>query len=237
MPLSPIVAGEVLLDEPTARYVGRVHRLHAGDRFVAFDPEVGIEADAEVLGAGREVRCRLGAPRASLAVSKTRVTLLQALGKGDKPDQVIRDATALGASRIVLVETNRSVVQLDEERRESRKKRWRTVAVESARQCGRGDLPEIQGPSALESALTLVADVESRLHLSPTATNTLADVLGQRPAPGSVALLIGPEGGFDAPEEAAAVAAGFTPVSLGPFVLRTETAAVAALAVVTALQS
>ena len=136
----------------------------------------------------------------------------------------------------MLVETNRSVVHLDEERRESRKKRWRTVAVEAARQCGRGDLPEIRGPSALGVALGLVTDVALRLQLSPTAQQTLAEVMRERRAPGSVALLIGPEGGFDSDEEAAAIAAGFVAVRLGPFVLRTETAAVAALAVVLALE-
>jgi 16S rRNA (uracil1498-N3)-methyltransferase len=224
----------LVLGEATARYVARVHRLGPGDRFVAFDPEARSEADATVVSVGRSVRCEVGAVRASSSVAATGLTLLQAVGKGDKPEQVIRDATALGADRVVLVATNRSVVRLDAERAETRRQRWRGVAVEAARQCGRGDLPTIDGPCSLEEALSATARDAFRFHLSPDASQTLAAALDARRPGDAVAVLIGPEGGFDPVEESAAAAAGFVPVRLGDFVLRTETAAVAALAVIVA---
>jgi 16S rRNA (uracil1498-N3)-methyltransferase len=234
-PVRPLVPGDVVLDDAVARYTTRVHRLRVGDAFVAFDPEARLEADAEILGVGRDVTCRIGPVRASLAVARTAVTLLQALGKGEKPEQVIRDATALGVERIVLVETTRAVVRLEDERAATRRRRWTAVAVEAARQCGRGDVPAIDGPLAFDAALELGGKAAHRIYLAPRASRTLVEALGSRRAGETLSALIGPEGGFDPSEESLADAAGFVAVRLGDFVLRTETAAIAALAVIIAL--
>jgi 16S rRNA (uracil1498-N3)-methyltransferase len=91
-------AGERELEPAIARYLVRVHRLRVGDVFVAFDPEAGVEADAELLTADKRVRVRIGAPRPARVTAPLPVTLLWALGKGDKPESVIRDATALGVA-------------------------------------------------------------------------------------------------------------------------------------------
>jgi 16S rRNA (uracil1498-N3)-methyltransferase len=229
VPLAPLSSGDCTLPEATARYVTRVHRLEAGDRFVAFDPAARTEADVEVLHVAREVRCRVGEVRPGARVARPGLTLIQAIGKGDKAEQVIRDATALGVERVVLVEASRSVVKLDAERAGSRRKKWQTVAAEAARQSGRGDIPTIDGPCSLEEALAATREVGCRVSLAPFATSRLAAVL-RNSVSQSIALLIGPEGGFDEEELTLADGAGFTRASLGAFVLRTETAAVAALA-------
>jgi len=237
VPIPQLAPGHVVLEEAVSRYVTRVHRLAAGDRFIAFDPEARVEADGEIVRTGREVRCVISALRPSAAVARTGVTLLQALGKGEKPEQVIRDATALGVERIVLVESSRAVVRLDDDRGAARRRRWQAVAVEAARQCQRGDVPEIDGPLPFDAALSLAGHEGLRLQLSPAAAVGMTEALAKRRAGEPVFALIGPEGGFDPEETARAAAAGFIAVRLGDFVLRTETAAVAALSVIVALGS
>jgi 16S rRNA (uracil1498-N3)-methyltransferase len=232
VPLSPLVAGDVVLPDAEARYVARVHRLTAGDRFVAFDPEARTEAEVEITDASRGVRGVIGVVRAAASVATTGVVLLQAIGKGDKPELVIRDATALGVERVTFVEAKRSVVRVGD-RADSRRRRWRATAVAAARQSGRGDVPRIEGPLALAEALESVAGAALKLCLSPGAATSLAEAV--RPGEGAIAVLIGPEGGFDEAEIALAEARGFIPVALGGFVLRTETAAVAALGAIAAL--
>src|SRR5688500_6955317 len=142
-PLSPIRAGEQPLPRDLSAYLVRVLRLRAGDRFTVFDPEAGVEADAELL---RDVPAvaRLAEPRA-VVVSGRAVTLVQGLAKGDKPEQVLRAAVALGARRVTFVRTERSVAGA-----ELRLARLRAVMLDAARQCGRGDLPELSGPLELE---------------------------------------------------------------------------------------
>jgi 16S rRNA (uracil1498-N3)-methyltransferase len=228
--LSPLAEGEVELDRRQAHYLCHVHRLGVGSRFVAFDPVGRIEADAELTGIGpRKARCRLGAVRPARLVSSLEVTLWQALGKGDRVDQVVRDATALGAKRLVVVETAHATPQ-PRDAGARRCERWRTIAVEAARQSGRGDLPEIAGPMTLEQALRTLDDGgDLRLCLGVDAPRSLGEALrGWRPSEPLTAL-VGPEGGLSSVEVEQALGHGFGLVSLGPFTLRTETAATALL--------
>jgi 16S rRNA (uracil1498-N3)-methyltransferase len=153
VPLASLAPGDHVLERATAKYVVRVHRLGKGDRFIVFDPEQVLEADAEIIEATpKRVRCRIDEVRRSDAVPRFDLTLFQAIGKGDKPDRVIKDATALGARRIVFVQSSRVVVQIPDGSSRHRG-RWRVIAVEAARQSGRGDIPEIEGPIALRAAL------------------------------------------------------------------------------------
>ena len=235
MPLTPLAAGERELPEAEARYVARVHRLGPGDGIIVFDPEARAEADAEILSTGRSVKCRIGAVRAATRLPRLRVELWQALGKSDKPESVVRDATALGVARVVFVETARTVVRLAD-RAESRRKRWRAVAIDAARQSGRGDVPEIQGPIPLGQALALRAKTVDPLPgicLSPTALVGFGAAVAQA-AGGGILLFVGPEGGFDAVELEEIGRGGFGFARLGEFVLRTELAAVAALGAILA---
>lgn len=226
--VADLSAGERRLDPDASKYVARVHRLGPGDRFVAFDPEARLEADAVIVRVdGRSVAVALSEPRQAQALAAIEVTLLQGIGKGDKLDRVVRDATALGAARIVGVETERSVVQ----RAEKRSERLRAIALDAARQSGRGDLPRIQVGVRLADALAGVT-AERRVCLDPRAPAPLS-LSGE----GSLALLIGPEGGLTPDEIALAEEHGFVRASFGSLVLRTETAATAVLGAIVYSQS
>lgn len=167
-----------------------------------------------------------------------RVTLYMGLLKGERHDFVIQKATELGACRIVTVVCKRTVPDLSKEREKRRQERWLRIAQAAAQQCRRPDLPEVTPPLSLQEAVQAVPkDFTSRLMLyeglAPPLRSVLASTLDLAARPsGELALLIGPEGGFDETEVAYATAAGFIPCSLGSRVLRAETAALAALAVV-----
>jgi 16S rRNA (uracil1498-N3)-methyltransferase len=231
----PLEEGEQLLDAETAHYLVFVRRLRQGDSFHAFNPERELEACGTIVHvSGRRVTCRFDGVRPAARRAPHRVTLLQALGKGDKPEQVIRAATALGVERVVLLETERTVVRLDA-RAPARRERWRAVAVDAARQCCRQDLPFIDGPSSLEAALELLPVNTRCLCLHPEGGMALRAALDGWTPQEPLALLIGPEGGFTEAELRRADEASFRRVTLGPHVLRTEVAAVAVLGAVLAL--
>jgi 16S rRNA (uracil1498-N3)-methyltransferase len=225
-PLSPLAAGEQSLGRELGSYLVRVLRLRAGDRFVLFDPEAGMEAEAALL---RDVPAvaRVEAPRAVAVAVGRAVTLLQGLAKGDKPEQVLRAAVALGARRVVFARTERSVAGA-----ELRGERLRAVMLDAARQCGRGDLPELLGLHDLEAALALGEG--ERLLLDPGAPQSLVERLRSLSSERAVTLAVGPEGGFAPAESARLHQAGFVSVRLGGYVLRTELAATAALSVLAA---
>jgi 16S rRNA (uracil1498-N3)-methyltransferase len=226
--VAALAEGERRLEPAAAHYLTRVHRLGAGDAFVAFDPEAQLEAAAVLTDVGaRQASARLGSPRRAPSGALP-ITLLQGLSKASKLDDVIRDATALGVERLIVTTTARSVPQPKPEA--ARARRWRTIATEAARQSGRGDLPRIEGPIAFAQALGSVP-AGLRLCLDPSAGVGLAGALAAlTAAPArSVSVLIGPEGGLTAEELDAAEHAGFTRVALGRLTLRTETAAVAVL--------
>lgn len=218
---------EVTLTPAAARHLGRVLRLKAGDACALFDGS-GREWPATLLdGAGRARTTRgLGPDRESPIA----LTLVQGVSRGERMDWTIQKAVELGVVSIVPVFTARSGVKLTGERLERRLEHWRGVIVTACEQCGRNRLPAITDPmpfGAWLSALDGPACV-----LDPAADTGLG-ALG-RPSP-ALSLVAGPEGGLTADEIAAARTAGCTAVRLGPRVLRTETAGIAALAVLQAL--
>ncbi len=218
VPMSDLAAGERDLDAEQTRYVVRVHRKRTGDRFIAFDPARGIECDAELVG---KSRVRLGAPRPAREVPAREVTWIHACPKGDKADAIVRDATELGATRIVFVHTARIVSKPAF----SRVERWSRIAREAARQCGRGEAPAIELVTKWEPAIaTCHADV--RVCLDPRGA-PLRDVLSS--ARGSLAFAAGPEGGLTDAEVELAARHGFVRCRLGTLVLRTETVPAAVL--------
>jgi 16S rRNA (uracil1498-N3)-methyltransferase len=238
VPVHHLEPGEMTLDPGASKYVARVRRLRVGDGLLLFHPREAKEAEATIVEIGRSaVRCRVREVRAATVRAERSVTLVQAAGKGDKLDAVVRDATELGATRVVVAESARSVVRLDD-KGESRMRRLRRVADEAARQCGRGDAPEILGPLPWSEGLG-VETGERALKLcfweratAPAGPELLA--LGpDRP----LVVAAGPEGGLDEAEIEAARAAGFAVVSLGPFILRTETVAAAVLGAALLLHS
>jgi 16S rRNA (uracil1498-N3)-methyltransferase len=209
-----VIEGELILDADAARYVTRVHRLGVGDRFEAFDPAQRLEAAAEIVEVGKQVVVMLTDVRAATRVARRQVTLIQSLAKGTKVDAVIRDATELGATRVIPALAERSV------KRGGDIERWRRVALDAARQCGRGDVPIIDEVMALPDALRAGG---GGIVLHPDATTSFGDV----PSPN--AIVVGPEGGFTADELQDALSCGYVAARLGSFVLRSETACAAAL--------
>lgn len=221
------IAELVRLEPAQSRHLEVVLRLGPGAALEVFDGR-GARWPARIESPGV---LRLG-PRAQGERSAADVWLAQALAKGEKLDLVVQKATELGATRILPLLTERSAVRLDEQRAERRAVRLRRIAQEAARQCGRSDVPEVDAPLALSDLAGLLrAEPERRgLLLDPgEGAMRLSQV-----ARGASRLLIavGSEGGFTPAERAEAEASGFTTVSLGPRVLRTETAGLAALAIV-----
>lgn len=230
VPLDLAVGGAITLPEDASRYVARVHRLAVGDAFVAFDARRRTEADARVLAITRDrVRVDLSTERPSTRLPTRAVSLFQGLAKADKMDAIVRDATELGATAIVPVRLARSVPQ---GKSDAAIERWGRVALEAARQCGRGDVPEIVAPVTLAAALDRAFDVG--VALAPGAARSLHEVVASAPDAASFGVFVGPEGGFEDGETALLAERGLVLVRLGSFVLRTETAATAALAVIAA---
>lgn len=231
VPVARIQSGRTILDEDASRYVARVHRLREGDRLVLFDPDQALEADAEISSVERSsVTIIVGDVRSASVRPQRRVTLLQATCKSDKFDAIVRDATELGVSRVVPVFAERSVARPPGGRAE----RWRKIAIEAARQCGRGDAPAISSPMDLVDAVPLFASGEGVLGfcLDPAASEPLGPALLSAGPDVELAFVVGPEGGLSGAEIDACTAAGLARVSLGPLTLRAETVCAAVLGAV-----
>jgi 16S rRNA (uracil1498-N3)-methyltransferase len=239
VPIPDLVDGEHVLSSDASRYLCRVRRLGPGDHFVAFDPEARTEADASVLEASPDrARVCIHEVRAARVVASTALVLVYGLAKGDKVDDVVRDATELGATRIIIARTERAVVKATQERAKDKEARWRRIAEQAARQCGRADPPVIDGVFDWNEALDRASACEAKFCLDPRAVESLGGALAPAAQHGaSIAFAIGPEGGLTADEIEIAVAKGFLPASLGSFVLRTETVAAAVLGAVRVLTS
>lgn len=223
----PSGGGEVRLDPAAARHA-RVLRLREGDSVVLFDG-AGAEAEATVLSIGDEVRCQVRAPSRERREGPT-VVLCQCLPKGKKLDDIVRATTEIGVAAIHLITSERAISRPDEERADKRLERLGAVVREAARQSGRALLPDVLAPAPLAEVLARAPEDAARLAFAPGGAGTLESACpsGARAA----WVLIGPEGGL-APEEIdLASRLGFAIVGLGPTVLRVETAAPVALALV-----
>jgi 16S rRNA (uracil1498-N3)-methyltransferase len=227
VPPAQLGASEVALTPGQGRYLQTVLRLEEGAEIEVFDGEGG-RYRARLAAAGRlRIEERLETPSRTLDV-----VLVQALAKGEKLDLVVQKATELGATRLLPLASGRAVVRLDEGRGQSRAERWRRIAGEAARQCGRADVPRIDEPCGWEGVFALLREDPARrgLLLDPSERELRLGAAA-RGAP-KLLLAVGPEGGFSHEERDRARAEGILPVALGPLVLRTETAGLAALAVV-----
>ena len=233
-PVLDLGPGERTLGGAVGHYLVRVLRLRAGDTFVAFDPATGTEADAVVVGADADsIVVRFGDCRSPTAGPERKITFVQGLAKGDKCDAIVRDATELGATRLIVAVTKRSVVRLDEGRALARQTRWARIVEDAARQCGRARPPIVDRPMTWEDALDGVGTKAARFCLYEGATQALGPRLFEALAgTADLAFACGPEGGLETGEVEAALARGWIVCSLGPLVLRTETVAAAVLGAV-----
>jgi 16S rRNA (uracil1498-N3)-methyltransferase len=225
-PLEP--GTRVTLEGNAASHLTRVLRLRVGASLALFNGQGGEYSASIDKAHGGTVIVAVGGHTPMERESPLELTLAQGVSRGERMDLVVQKATELGVSRLVPLLTERGVVRLDAQQAQRKLNHWRAIAVAACEQCGRNRLPQLAAPAALSDFLR-GADAAGHTHLllSPNATATLTDLA--RPAAG-VTVLIGPEGGLADEEVQAAIAAGFTAVRLGPRVLRTETAAIAALA-------
>lgn len=229
-PPSQISGSQIILDADESHHLARVLRLAPGATVFAFDGE-GSEYECEVARVGKSqvalsVLARLGGE----VESPLELTLGQALVKGDKFDLVVQKAVELGVTRIVPLAAERSEIR-KAEGRELRLQRWRRVALEAAKQCGRRRLTEITEAQSFEKFCA--ARHESlRLILSERGGHSLRELMAVAQNVSSLVLAVAPEGGWSDGERQTAEAQGFVPVFLGPRILRTETAAIAAVALV-----
>jgi 16S rRNA (uracil1498-N3)-methyltransferase len=229
----PLVPGAIVdLPETVAHHL-HVVRQQPGDEVVLFNGEGG-QARARLVEIGkRRASATVVAVDAIDVELPYAVTLAQGLPEGTKMDWIVEKAVELGVSAIQPLAAARSVVKLSAERLEKRQAHWEGVIVAASEQCGRNRLAKIAPLQDFGRYLAQPAD-GPRILLSPRATQSLAGWARDNP-PQAVTLLIGPEGGFSAQEEDAAIAAGALALGMGPRVLRTETAGLAALATLNAV--
>lgn len=208
-----------------------VLRLGAGDRATVFDGE-GREATAQIAAVdGKVVRLKLSQKVKSDPLSCA-ITLAQAIPKGKNMDFIIQKAVELGAARIAPLLSDRTIVQLMANEREKRLRKWRETALEACKQCGQNRIPEILPASSPKKFFEGGErfDLQLIASLQPGARK-IKDILAEHPAPRSVCVFVGPEGDFTPAEVALARSQGCHPVTLGPIILRTETAALYCLSV------
>jgi len=229
IPAERIKDEQITLQPKEARYIFKVLRLGPGDKVMVFDGEGG-EYLAEIcedyqggvyLVTREEVRLERESP--------LKITLGQALLKGEKMKFVIQKATELGAHRIVPITTSRSVPILQQGQEVLRVQRWRKIAQEAAKQCGRSVVPHVEQINELEAFLSQGAG--AKLILWEEEPTSLREVLAEITPSSGITLLIGPEGGFSEDEVSLAQAHGFIVAGLGERILRAETAVLSVLSI------
>ena len=222
---APLSIGDHELPEAQAHYISRVLRMAEGDAVQLFDGS-GQEFLGALLEVGKKrVSVRLDQSFAGQADSTLRIHLGQGLSRGERMDWAIQKATELGVTEITPLISERCEVRLKDERADKRLQHWRQIAISACEQCGRSSVPVIHPPLLLSEWLS-ATEAALKLVLHP-----VAEPLTSHEAPGTLAFLIGPEGGLSDAEVQQAQSQGYHSARLGPRVLRTETAPVVALAV------
>ena len=224
-----LVVGDVIdLDKARAHYLKNVLRLKPGAVFFLFNGREAIDYEARLIIEGKRLAAEILAARPLATESALTSEIIQGLGRADHMDWTIQKTTELGVNRISIFNAARTQSPLKSAQLEKKIAHWRGVANSACEQCGRAIVPEIAFHSGLEPALTVAAG----------ACKLLLDFEGEplasslQPPRSSVSILLGPEGGLTDAETGLARKSEFQPVSLGPRVLRMETAATAALAIV-----
>lgn len=233
LPPDQIMPPDVVLRDEDANHAARVLRLRAGDMVFVLDG-LGTLYHVRLTSLDkREVRGEIVSQEAATGELAARVTLVQGVPKGEKFDWIIQKATELGVSRIVPVITERTVVRLSSDRGQDKVRRWQAIAKEAAEQCERAKVPEVMPPMDLATWLAEPA-TEGVLRLACLERHggiPLARALEVAPSKG-YEVIVGPEGGFSSQEADRLIALGARNVSLGSRILRSETASLMALAVI-----
>ena len=223
-----------LLSPEESHHAAIVLRLEVGQKITVFDG-TGFEAPATLLEISRgAVRVAVGQRQKSPALPCA-ITLAQAVPKGKNMELIVQKAVELGATRIAPIISDRTISRWTAEEAQEKTRKWQSVAIEACKQCGQNVVPEVCLPRPMKEFLekTPLAELPLIASLQPDARH-LKHWLGEIPGgrrPASVTILVGPEGDFTPAETGAAKSAGYRPVTLGPIILRTETAAIYCLSV------
>jgi 16S rRNA (uracil1498-N3)-methyltransferase len=224
----PLRAGcRLTVEGQPAHHVTRVLRLRTGTALRVFDGS-GHEHDAVLSGIGRAwITLEIGAAIPGDRESSLQITLAQGIARHDRMDLILQKAVELGVQTIQPLWLQRSQTHLQGERMERRLRHWQGILTSACEQSGRNTLPKLLLPAGLPEWIGTLPPTGLKLLLRPDGSDTLNTLA--RPA-GDILMLVGPEGGLDPGEQSLARSAGFTGVRLGPRILRTETAALAAIA-------
>ncbi len=207
-----------------ASHITKSLRMKRGESIVLCDNH-GVEYSAVVESVGEEVLCRIVSSRPSENEPPYRAAVYQALVKGDRFDVVLQKSTELGACDIYPVITSRCNVKLEERDYPRKVERWQKIAAEASKQCGRGIIPTVHSPVKFQTAVESAAECDLSLFCyEGEGTVPLNQILGEVKSPGSVSLMVGPEGGYSPEEAQFAREAGLKMAGLGKRILRTETA-------------
>jgi 16S rRNA (uracil1498-N3)-methyltransferase len=228
-----LVPGELLtIGGQTAHQVTHVLRLRNGAALRVFDG-TGKEHHAILQGTARgSIELSVGERIPGIPESTLSITLAQGIARHDRMDLILQKAVELGVNAIQPLWMQRSQSHLKGERLAKRRQHWQGVIISACEQCGRNTLPVVAAPEGLANWIQSLSAADCRLLLQPDSASTLPEI----PAPaGNIVLLVGPEGGMDSGEHSLAISAGFTGIRLGPRILRTETAALTAIAAMQAL--
>ncbi|MGE5614437.1 MAG: 16S rRNA (uracil(1498)-N(3))-methyltransferase [Bacillota bacterium] len=229
-------SGRIAITGGDVRHIVNVLRAAPGDAIVISDGS-GTDYDAVIERTGKDaVLARITAARRNLTEPRIDITLFQGIPKNDKMDLIIQKCVELGVKRIVPVVTSRTTVKIGGASGDASSKtaRWRRIALESAKQCNRGIIPSVEEPVTFDEALKLAEGCDLRLFpYEEEKTKSIRAFLRALPrgAGSKTAVFIGPEGGFDPGEAEEASRRGFETVSLGPRILRTETAGMVVIAI------
>jgi 16S rRNA (uracil1498-N3)-methyltransferase len=228
-----IKESRIVITGPDVNHIARVLRLGRGSALTILDGR-GKAYAAVIQELGRdEVSCDINKELPLTPACPVKVTLVQGIPKGDKMDLIIQKGTELGVSRVIPLICSRCVVRPAGDRLPRKQERWQRIALEAAKQCRRPDVPEVAEPAELDGVLgSLPANCTALIPWEEEHEVTLKDLLYEIKAVEEIYIFIGPEGGFTAEEVAEARAAGVRPVTLGPRILRTETAGIAVITMV-----
>lgn len=230
----PLETGARLaLPERAAHHAARVLRLRNHDPIVLFDGRGG-EYTATIASLERDtVHVAVGEWQDVERESPLAITLVQGISSAERMDFTLQKAVELGIAAIQPLSTEKSIVRLDARRAASRVGHWRRIVISACEQCGRNRVPEVRSPVSVTELCEATRDQDAKWLLSPEAALRLRDATGGPSA--SLVMAIGPEAGFSDAETRSLLDAGFTAVRLGPRILRTETAALAAIAALNAI--
>ncbi|WP_373097872.1 16S rRNA (uracil(1498)-N(3))-methyltransferase [Zhongshania sp.] len=222
----PLSGGELSLDDRAAHYVGQVLRMRAGRDLVLFNGDGNAYSATIVEASKKHLLCRVdNTPQPTMPISPLKIELGIAISKGDRFDWVIQKATELGVTAITPLFTERVDVKLSAERLDKKQRHWQQIMISACEQCGRNDLVTMNTAQTLSQWRSSV-NAALKLVLCPAVAGGVA-----AESIGDIALLVGPEGGLSENEINDCLAQEFTALQLGPRILRTETAPIAAISI------